>query len=451
MLPKSAPCAMDTFGSIEIEKIDCSTHPNTDGSIGGWSELTRSPSNSDQFCAAFTRCRDMYITQESTQSLRSHYQPVDIIAHVGFMTEEEHNAYNKTSEVSSKNRVISRVVRSIMAASSLYHEKFSPDMLEFMKEKYTVEAPSKIRALMDLLAAPINRSEKSIVFAHYVQTAVQVDALVRKTYPRGVAVFLIVSSMNQKERESILQRCESCRGAAVLVTTKIMSQGRDMSFANHTFMLRVWWNDVDTSQSRARTERPDQTRSVFSTQIIMRDTIEELVWMVARCKERIKNQVMTGEVTSSLLKNITMMSVFSTCVEMENFIRVSHEGGTPEVTEIIKQSCDIYIDVFPYTVSCLPPTKAITPLSSAPHLNSSASSRPKRPREIIRSEYPQPSFPTLSKVNTMIHGHHPKQFRADHRQPLSYQRLIQRTPSSSSAPIRKIVVIKEDGTPTASR
>ena len=159
---------MDTFGSIEIEKIDCSTHHNTDESIGGWSELTRSPSSSDQFCAAFMRCRDMYITQESTQSLRSHYQPVDIIAHVGFMTEEEHNAYNKTSEVSSKNRVISRVVRSIMAASSLYHEKFSPDMLEFMKEKYTVEAPSKIRALMDLLAAPINRSEKSIVFAHYV-------------------------------------------------------------------------------------------------------------------------------------------------------------------------------------------------------------------------------------------------------------------------------------------
>src|SRR3989338_553189 len=193
MLPKSAPCAMDTFGSIEIEKIDCSTHPNTDESIGGWSELARSPSNSDQFCAAFMRGRERDITQESTQSLRSHYQPVDIIAHVGFMTEEEHNAYNKTSEVSSKYRVISRVVRSIMAASSLYHEKFSPDMLEFMKEKYTVEAPSKIRALMDLLAAPINRSEKSIVFAHYVQTAVQVDALVRKTYPHGVAVFLIVS------------------------------------------------------------------------------------------------------------------------------------------------------------------------------------------------------------------------------------------------------------------
>jgi len=438
LLKSSAPCLVATNGLQEVEScIDISASQNTDQSVAQWRFLINNENTQELMCRLYMECRDLYIVSENIEEVREHYLPIDIVVHADFCTPSERLYYDAIANKADSD--IGRILLSRMAASSLYHERDLPcpgtDLVAYStkaRRKLTVRWPSKVVIVVSLLSHAISRSEKSVVFAQYVNTVTQVQQAVVEKYGSSVKVFVVLAGASTLQRDEVIDACRNHRGAAVLVSTKILAQGRDLSFANHTFLMGVWWNDVNEKQSRARTERPDQTRSVFSTQIVMKNTVEELVWMVARCKHLINDHVMHGVVTPALVKKTTMMSALTTYAECHEFV------DDMDIVTALQSVCHLYVEDIPFP--CYPSTRPITPLSVRP------SYAPAPRAGISRHVFPMPSAPSTARVNSFLRGgYHHRQYNPPREHSIQYQLLIGRSPSSSSKGGRPVIVIDADG------
>lgn len=383
----------------------------------------------EAFCVAFTRCRDMYVVQKDTSSTREHYQPVDMIAHVDFFTEQERLYYSAVAEKDDIHQA-GKLIRSMAAASSIYHKNDMEDDFEndphlvvgSSAKKLSVEQPTKVRIVMELLKHPLARNEKSVVFAQYLHTVKQLTNAINAGFNGTVKTFVITADASSSQREQIITACREYRGLAVLISTKILSQGCDLSFANHTFLMNVWWNDVNEKQSRARTERPAQTKSVFSTQIIIKDTVEETIWAVSRCKRILTDRVMEGDITPSIINKITMLSAMTTFPQ-------------EYVKKLIAEASDVFVS-FPF--DNYPPTRAILPLVVAPH----ARPPPKRQCPSVRSVSPILPIVPRTKRDTFIKGRYkPHNFRSFVEPDIRFKKLISSTPASDSRKRSRIIIL----------
>lgn len=447
--------------------IDASSAFSAEDSISQWNSLAQR--SEEMLCRAFMECRDLYVVQKSIEEVREHYKPVDIIIHADFATQEERAFYDMVANKTTGKTDIGRILRSRLAAASLYHQKdlfivfesddetlipyghkaatiqirtpasssasISKAEAEPEPKTCTVRTPSKVKIAVSLLATPISRGEKSIVFAHFVHTVLQLRAAIEEAH--SVKTFVVLAGASTTQRDDIITACKRYRGPAVLISTKILAQGCDLSFANHTFLLGVWWNDVNEKQSRARTERPDQVRSVFSTQIIMKNTVEEMVWMVSRCKRLINDQVMHGTVTPALVRKTTMLSALNTYAECQQF--VSENSSTTDIAGALAQVCDIYVSELPFTE--YPPTQTIVSLTG---IENAVESYTFVRRAESRSIYPMPSAPSTAKVNSFMRGNYrPKQFHVTRELSMQYQQLIKR-PIPRCDRSSRIKIITED-------
>jgi hypothetical protein len=279
------------------------------------------------------------------------------------------------------------------------------------------------------------------------------------------------SKANASQRRHILSTFENTKGAAVLVTTRIFSQGVNIDCANHTILAYEWWNPVIMDQSESRTTRPGQKKSVFIVKIIIRDTVEELMWTVAECKRKIGAQFMKGVITPQFIKKVTMLDavdMFKNSVLLLEDLYLSTTSSPssssssssssslssqstfsiddPKLFRImqsmLKKSANVYIDNttdLHGDHSHIPPTVNLTPFVSeikrtVPSSSSSSSSNQTPSRLTL------PPVKKLARVNTLIRGNYHYRRFTPMRDPNSqYQRLI-----SVSSPSRKRQVIEID-------
>jgi SNF2 family DNA or RNA helicase len=61
------------------------------------------------------------------------------------------------------------------------------------------------------------------------------------------------------------------------------------------FLLDPWWNPAVEAQAIDRAHRIGQTRRVFASRLIARDTVEEKVLELQRTKRDLADAIITGD------------------------------------------------------------------------------------------------------------------------------------------------------------
>lgn len=324
--------------------------------IEEWTSVMESPID---FCADFTTARDRYIVQggDNTTIDREHYRPVDMIVRVPFDTEEEKEHYRLLSTRCDGN-MLKLAVRLKQACSGIF-ENDSAD------EVWPVTAsiiPTKIRAVLRYLDVTTARNEKVNIMCEYRASLDQLRMHINAHFGTRLTVYTVDGSTSAVDRQKIRTLYEQHRGAAVLVVTSIFNQGVNLHCANHTILFSTQWNPVVADQSRSRCERPGQTRSVFSLQLIIANTIEDQIWTVAATKRQTNREVMLGDVTSELLQRVTDQDDEQTSID-EQLRRVALLFSTERM---MRENCTHFIDSIDALRDTIPATIPITPITSSP-------------------------------------------------------------------------------------
>jgi SNF2 family DNA or RNA helicase len=95
-----------------------------------------------------------------------------------------------------------------------------------------------------------------------------------------------------RDREAHVSRFQqdpACR--VFLVSLKAGGVGLNLTAADYVFLLDPWWNPAAEAQAIDRTHRIGQTRHVFASRLIARDTVEERVLELQETKRALADAI----------------------------------------------------------------------------------------------------------------------------------------------------------------
>ncbi len=112
-----------------------------------------------------------------------------------------------------------------------------------------------------------------LIFSQFTQ---YLDLL--KEHLASTAASLFYLSGATRNRQAIIDRFQSCQGAAIfLMSLKAGGVGLNLTRADYVFIVDPWWNNAAEEQAIARAHRLGRKGSVIVRRYFMADTIEEQV------------------------------------------------------------------------------------------------------------------------------------------------------------------------------
>jgi len=87
-----------------------------------------------------------------------------------------------------------------------------------------------------------------------------------------------------------------------LISLKAGGLGLNLTAADYVYLLDPWWNPAVEAQAIDRTHRIGQTRRVFASRLIARDTVEEKVLELQQAKRDLAEAIIGGD--NSLIARI---------------------------------------------------------------------------------------------------------------------------------------------------
>lgn len=331
----------------------------------------------ETFCEDFKDARDTYIIQGKNEMAvaRSHYRPVDIILRVPFDTEKERDQYVLTRTVAKENSLTASV-RLKQSCSGIYTHLGA----EELDSQLPAAVPTKIRAVLEYVELVASRNEKVNILCEFRVSLLHLKQHITAKFGKRVEIFCVNGDTTTRDRHLIRAAYEKHQGAAVLIATSVFNQGVNLHCANHTILFNAQWNPVVSDQGRSRCERPAQTKSVFSVQIIIADTIEDQIWAVSSSKRKANLEVMTGEITTDLLCRVQQEEDENET--LEGHLRKIDDETLSGIDKEMQRECTHYIESIERLATEVPSTVHIAPIDSSR----------------------APTFKRMTRVNVVVDG-----------------------------------------------
>jgi len=167
-----------------------------------------------------------------------------------------------------------------------------------LDEKRTNESSSKFDLLIPQLAEIVAEGHKALVFSQFTSLL----ALLKPQLDREQVVYeyLDGQTRDREERVARFQTDPAC--GVFLISLKAGGLGLNLTAADYVFLLDPWWNPAVEAQAIDRTHRIGQTRRVFASRLIARDTVEEKVLELQQSKRDLAEAIIGGD--SSLMARI---------------------------------------------------------------------------------------------------------------------------------------------------
>jgi len=167
-----------------------------------------------------------------------------------------------------------------------------------LDEKRVSESSSKFDLLIPQLAEIVAEGHKALVFSQFTSLL----ALLRTHLDREKVVYeyLDGQTRDREERVTRFQTDPAC--GVFLISLKAGGLGLNLTAADYVFLLDPWWNPAVEAQAIDRTHRIGQTRRVFASRLIARDTVEEKVLELQQSKRDLAEAIVGGD--SSLIARI---------------------------------------------------------------------------------------------------------------------------------------------------
>ena len=167
-----------------------------------------------------------------------------------------------------------------------------------LDEKRANESSSKFDLLIPQLAEIVAEGHKALVFSQFTSLL----ALLKPQLDREKVVYeyLDGQTRDREERVARFQTDPAC--GVFLISLKAGGLGLNLTAADYVFLLDPWWNPAVEAQAIDRTHRIGQTRRVFASRLIARDTVEEKVLELQQSKRDLAEAIIGGD--SSLIARI---------------------------------------------------------------------------------------------------------------------------------------------------
>ena len=153
------------------------------------------------------------------------------------------------------------------------------------------ESSSKLDLLVPRLLELAAEDHKVIVFSQFTSfLAILRSRLDEEGLPYA---YLDGRTRDREAKVEQFQTDPSCR--AFLISLKAGGLGLNLTAAEYVFLLDPWWNPAVEAQAIDRAHRIGQTRRVFASRLIARDTVEEKVLELQRTKRDLADAIITGD------------------------------------------------------------------------------------------------------------------------------------------------------------
>ncbi len=168
-------------------------------------------------------------------------------------------------------------LRQIASAPSLKSEKEIPS--------------SKIEALFEMLEDIVSNGHKVLIFANFLGS---LDLISSKADELGIEHLLMTGST--RNRQELVDKFQNDKNIKLfLMTLKVGGVGLNLTQADYVFIFDPWWNKSAQNQAIDRAHRMGQKNTVFSYEMITKDTIEEKILELQNQKKDMTDMIISGE------------------------------------------------------------------------------------------------------------------------------------------------------------
>jgi superfamily II DNA or RNA helicase len=169
------------------------------------------------------------------------------------------------------------------------------------------ETWNKLEKIRELVRAASDRGEKTIIFSGL---RVMVAAIVRHLQRHGHSVLPITAEVQAKKRFGLIQEfSRSPDVCAIVASLNCLNRGFTITAANHVILVDLEYSPEATEQAEDRVHRPGQTKPVYISYLLSRDTIDQVMHEILIQKSQAIRHAIDGkarfEDVAEILKRVT--------------------------------------------------------------------------------------------------------------------------------------------------
>jgi superfamily II DNA or RNA helicase len=166
---------------------------------------------------------------------------------------------------------------------------------------------NKLEKIRELVRAAADRGEKTIVFSGL---RTMVGAIVTHLQAHGLPVLPITAEVAAKRRFGLIQEfSRSPDVCAIVASLNCLNRGFTITAANHVILVDLEYSPEATEQAEDRVHRPGQTKPVYISYLLSRDTIDQVMHEILVQKAEAIRHAIDGkarfEDVAEILKRVT--------------------------------------------------------------------------------------------------------------------------------------------------
>ncbi len=153
------------------------------------------------------------------------------------------------------------------------------------------EPSAKLDLLLPQLQEILEEGHKALVFSQFTTFL----GLLRRQLDRKGIPYLYLDGRT-RNRQEIVERFQSDPAFPLfLISLKAGGLGLNLTAADYVYLLDPWWNPAVEAQAIDRAHRIGQTRPVFASRLVARDTVEEKILELQKSKRELADAIIQAD------------------------------------------------------------------------------------------------------------------------------------------------------------
>ena len=153
------------------------------------------------------------------------------------------------------------------------------------------EPSAKLDLLLPQLQEILDEGHKALVFSQFTAFL----ALLRRQLDREGIPYLYLDGKTRDRQEKVEQFQSDPAFPLFLISLKAGGLGLNLTAADYVYLLDPWWNPAVEAQAIDRAHRIGQTRPVFASRIVAKDTVEEKILELQKSKRELADAIIQAD------------------------------------------------------------------------------------------------------------------------------------------------------------
>ncbi|HEX5716538.1 MAG TPA: DEAD/DEAH box helicase [Thermoanaerobaculia bacterium] len=153
------------------------------------------------------------------------------------------------------------------------------------------EPCAKLDLLLPQLQEIFAEGHKALVFSQFTAFL----GLLRRQLDREGIPYLYLDGRTRDRQEKVEQFQSDPAFPLFLISLKAGGLGLNLTAADYVYLLDPWWNPAVEAQAIDRAHRIGQTRPVFASRIVAKDTVEEKILELQKSKRELADAIIQAD------------------------------------------------------------------------------------------------------------------------------------------------------------